>query len=331
VITISQLDIARKIDAWRKEKPKPKTFSEIAKLLGFDNPEKARSIYRRYQSDLTDEISYMSILDRVRDTSLLRYTHSVEAMERIASAEKEAGYGQYLVFSDIHVPFEDVDAIKTGIFDARRRGIKKLIINGDLFHLDAASNFAVTKDQLAEAELNRVKELLLVFANEFEKIIIVEGNHDSRLFKELTKSVKNGLKRFIQNISAIQTAIDELNVEDGVSNIYYTQGNELWLGNVLFCHPDHFSPSPGKTVMDMVDTYLPTHRELSGVVIGHTHYDIKKLYRGIPVFETGCLCFEPDYRLGAKKRRDVWTTAYAIIEINKDGDLVYENSHVIPA
>jgi predicted phosphodiesterase len=329
VVIISQLDVARKIDLWRKENPTKYTFAAIGQILNL-HPEAVRSIYRRYQSDLTDEISSLSPLDRVRDNSLFRYTYSLEAMKYIDKKENEQGYGDYLCLSDIHVPFEDHEALKAAIISAKSRGIKKVIINGDLFHLDAASNFAVSKDQLAEIELDRVKEILAVLASEFESVYIIEGNHDARLFKELIQKVRNGVKRFIQNVSAIQTAINELKVEEGIHNIYFADGNELWLGNVLICHPDHFSSTPGKTVMDMVDTYLPKFRNLSAVVIGHTHYDIKKVYKGIYVFETGCMCYEPDYKLGAKKHRDIWTTAYAILRINKDGNLVYNDSHVIP-
>ncbi|MDP4224802.1 MAG: metallophosphoesterase [Bacteroidota bacterium] len=325
--TSLQIDQAKKIHEWLKEPGI--TYKIIGDRLGI-HPEAARSIYRRYQSDLTGEISVLSILDRERDPLLFRYTRSKEAMEYIDQKEKDVGYGDYLCLSDLHVPFEDVNAIKAAIADAKSRGIHKVIINGDLFHLDSASFFAVSKDQLAEIELNRVKEILQVIAHEFEVVYITEGNHDARLFKELIQKVRNGLKRFIQNISAIQTAIDELKAEEGITNIYYADGNELWLGNVLICHPDHYNSAPGRTVFDMIDTYLPEHRSLSAVIIGHTHYDLKRMYRGVAAFETGCLCYEPDYRTGAKKRKDIWTTAYGIFRIDKNGNLDYNNSHVIP-
>jgi predicted phosphodiesterase len=321
-----QIDIAKKIDGYLKD---GLTYKQIGDLLGY-HPEKVRSIYRRYQSDLTGEIGIWSILDRERNPELFKYSRSKQAMEDIDEKEKAIGYGDYLCFSDIHVPFEDTDALKTAIINAKSRGIKKLIINGDLFHLDAASKFPVSKDELAKIELERVKELLIVFASEFEVVYITEGNHDARLFKELARSTKNGLKVFIEGISAIQIAIDQLRKSENIRNISYADGNELKLGNVMFCHPDHFSSTPGKTVFDMIDTYLNDYRDLSAVIIGHTHYDLKKMYRGVCAFETGCLCYEPDYRLGARKRKDIWTTAFSIFRIKSDGNLDYENSHVIP-
>lgn len=53
------------------------------------------------------------------------------------------------------------------------------------------------------------------------------------------------------------------------------------------------------------------------------------MYKGVAAFEVGCTCYEPDYRKGARKRKDKWVTAYSFIEITAEGKINYNNSQVI--
>lgn len=324
---MSQLDEAREIKELRL---KGISWGDIGKKFN-RHSEACRSILRRYESEITGEVSVLSILDKqINLDDLIFNKKSQKLIKQFDEQEKQTKYGDYFYVSDLHGLFCIFDALKIGILDAKSKGIKKAIINGDLFDLDSASKFITTKDTIIKSELPKIKDILTVFGKEFDVTYITAGNHDDRVRKTLMAKVPNGIKDLIQGIDPIQKVIDDLKVEENIDNLYYTWGNELKLGNVIFAHPEHFSSVPGRTVLDMIDTYLLTYKDLSAVIIGHTHADQKKCYKGIYAFETGCMCFESDYRLGARKRKDIWTVAYSIFRIKEDGNLDYNNSHVIP-
>lgn len=320
---MTQIDEAKKIAILLREK---RSWNEIGNILNC-HPEKARSIFRRYQSDLTGEVSALSFFDKQIEEDMIYYRRAIPYLEEINAMEKKDKYGAYLVISDLHGQFLNRKALKYAILQAKELGIKKVIVNGDLFHADCISKFGCSRDEILKEEVEIVSDILTVLAECFDKCIIVEGNHDKRLNKIIVNSVPNGVKCFVNDISAIGKTIELLSTE--VKNkIYFTHCNELKLGSVIFAHPDHFSSISGRTVMDLIDTYLPAHRNLTGVVIGHTHYDFKKCYKGIAAIETGCLSYEPDYRRGAIKRKDIWVTSYAIVKIDESGDIDYNNSNV---
>jgi len=324
---LSQLDIARNIKELRLQGI---SWNDIGKQLN-RNAEGCRSILRRYESEITGEVSVLSILDKQIDLDELIFNKKTQKlMSQFDEQEKSDNYGTYFYVSDLHGLFCIMEALKAGIIDAKSKGITKAIINGDLFDLDSASKFTVTRDSVIKSEIPKIKDILTVFGKEFQKTYITSGNHDDRVRKILMSKVPNGIKDLIQSVDPIQKVIDDLKIEENINNLYYTWGNELKLGNVIFSHPEHFSSVPGRTVLDMIDTYLLKHKDLSAVIIGHTHADIKKVYKGVYAFETGCCCFEPDYRLGARKRKDIWTVAYSNFKIKEDGNLDYNNSHVIP-
>jgi predicted phosphodiesterase len=324
---LSQLEEARNIKELRLQGT---SWNDIGKQLN-RNGEACRSILRRYESEITGEVSVLSILDKKIDLDGLIFNKKTQKLMQIFDEqEQKSNYGDYFYVSDLHGLFCIMEGLKVGILDAKSKKITKAIINGDLFDLDSASKFMVPRDSIIASELPKIKDILTVFGKEFEATYITAGNHDDRVRRLLFSKVPNGIKDLIQGVDPIQKVIDDLKTEEGIENLYYTWGNELKLGNVIFAHPEHFSSVPGRTVLDMIDTYLLKHKDLSAVIIGHTHADIKKVYKGVYAFETGCLCFEPDYRLGARKRKDIWTVAYSIFRIKEDGNLDYKNSHVIP-
>lgn len=324
---INQLDIAKRIYRWR-ENERDITWGEIADRLQC-HPEKARSIFRRYESDITGKVDTMSLLDHEPTEELFTYNRINKCIKEFDEKERSDGYGLYAVFSDIHGEYCDRQALKAAIIKAKELGCDKAIILGDLFHLDSASSFPVSQDFLVEREVELVKDVMLVIATHFDRVYVVKGNHEERYERLLSKRIPNGLKYFTRWLSPIQTVIDDLKETECINNIYYTWGFELRLGNVCFLHPKHFSSVPGRTVLDMVDTYMMKNSGLSAVVIGHTHYDFKKCYKGVGAFETGCLCYNCDYNMEPRKRKDEWTTAFGVIKIHYNGDNDYNNSHVM--
>jgi predicted phosphodiesterase len=323
---LSQLEEARLISEYRNQ---GKTFNDIGLILD-RNPEACRSTLRRYESDLNNDLSILNILDNEVSDDFFTSKKTEKVCQEINEREQKKGYGKYLVISDIHEPFGARNVIKKILLDSEVKKIDTCIIDGDLFQMDIASKFPQDRDELIETSLNKGSEILEVLSNQFKQVYIVEGNHDRHAKRELIKSIKNGLKRLIKDVSPIQTVIDELYEKNKINNIQFTYGNELFLGNVVFAHPDYFAGTMGQTVIGMADSYLAKNRNVNAVIIGHTHQIFFAQYKGIYVFENGCVCKEMDYIKGAKKHKTPWVLGYGIYSINKEGNLNIKESKVIP-
>jgi predicted phosphodiesterase len=322
---LSQLEEAKVIQEYRKQN---KTFNDIGLILN-KNGEACRSILRRYESDLNNDIDILNILDNQITEDKFSSHKSEKICKDIDNKQRLKKYGKYLIISDLHEPFADRQSLKKVLLDSEVRKLDTVIINGDLFQMNVASKFPVDKDELVQESLDKGSEILEVLSNQFKEVIIVEGNHDRHCKRELIKSVKNGLKRLIKDISPIQTVIDELYEKNKTNNIEFIFGNELILGNVVIAHPDYFSGTPGGTVIGMADTYLAKNRNISAVIIGHTHAIHSSIYKNIAVYELGCLCMEMDYTKGARMHRSPWVKGYGIFTINPDGNLDYNKSKVM--
>ena len=323
---ISQLEEARIIKQYKDD---GKTFEEIGCLLD-KNGEACRSTLRRYESNLNNDLELLNILDNEIEDDYFTSYKTESLCKAINLEQQKNGYGTYFHINDLHTPFDKRRTLKQILLKPEVRKIKKCILNGDLYQMNVASKFMVDKDELIEESLTKGSEILEVLANEFEEVIVIEGNHDKHAKRELMKIAKNGLKKLLKDISPIQTVIDELNVKQSINNIKFTYGNELLLGNVYFAHPDYYASGAGQTVIGLAETYLRRNRKLSAVVIGHTHQCFSGIYNNIPIFENGCMCKDIDYVRGSQKRTNLWTTAYGIYTIKPDGNLDIEKSRVVP-
>jgi predicted phosphodiesterase len=324
VIILSQIDEARIIREYIKQ---GKTYSEIGRILN-KNPEACRSTLRRYQSNLNNDVDILNILDNEYDFSQCKSKKAEETCLKINEYERRKGYGKYLILNDLHEPYSRRQLIKEILLMSEVMEIDTVIVNGDLGQFDVASKWQVDTDDIIETTLNKMSEILEVLAARFKQVYIINGNHDTWPIRELNRSIKNGLRRLIKDVSPIQTVIDEL-YEKGITNIEYTHQNELKLGNVIFAHPNEYCNTLGQTVVRVADAYLTKYRDLSAVIIGHTHQVFSGSYRGIAVYETGCLCYELEYKKQSKICKNPWINAFGIFTINADGDLLVNQSKVI--
>ena len=93
-------------------------------------------------------------------------------------------HGDAMVIGDVHVPTTDYDFAQLVCAVAKKHKIKKLIVAGDFFNMDAFSSYArvlmdVTWKQEKLASLQLMKEWVRVF----DEIYLLMGNHDRRLQK----------------------------------------------------------------------------------------------------------------------------------------------------
>lgn len=321
---MSQLEEAKLIYQYKKQ---DKTFKEIGIILNKD-PEACRSTLRRYQSNLNNELDILNILDNEYDLSKCVSKKAEEKCQQINNYEQQKDYGTYLWFSDLHEPYARRQLIKEILLLPEIQKIDTLILGGDIGQFDVASKWQVDTDDIIDTTLTKMSEIFEVFANRFKKIYVIPGNHDNWPRRELNNSIKNGLKRLVRDISPIQIVIDEL-YEKNIKNIEFTIQNELKLGNVIFAHPNEYCSTTGQTVIRIADSYLTRYRNLSAVIIGHTHQVFSSMYRNIAVYEVGCLCFEMKYKKEHKMDKTLWTPAYGIFNIDSNGNLDVKKSKVV--
>ena len=92
----------------------------------------------------------------------------------------------WMVTSDWHVPFTDWGLFEKMVMIAEKhlRRPRRLVCAGDLFNMDAFSNFQhVTLPANWSEERSSAKELLSYCLGVFDEIYLLTGNHDARLMK----------------------------------------------------------------------------------------------------------------------------------------------------
>ncbi|MFW6002614.1 MAG: metallophosphoesterase [archaeon] len=226
--------------------------------------------------------------------------------------------------SDLHTPYTDYDALEYAVIENQDADI--LILKGDIVSYEAYSRYGNRRSISIIDEHKRLYQILEPLSDIFDQIIIFEGNHERRARHNIQKKVVRGLNGVIDN---------ELPLSDVLSyfdNIIYIPHFFIKLGDMVFAHPDHFSSIPARTAANEFDNMLGNQVQLefgkiSALSIGHTHKLIKIWYKGVLLFETGCLCHPIDYKK-EKNTKEGWQKGFAT-HIFKNGKISLNDSKII--
>lgn len=102
--------------------------------------------------------------------------------------------GDVMVCSDLHVPYHSMSAVEHMCDTASLFNVTKLVIAGDLLHVDSLSRFEQYQPEISlHDELREACSLLDFLESTFEAIVVIPGNHDQRVAKALS-SLKNSTK-----------------------------------------------------------------------------------------------------------------------------------------
>lgn len=89
-----------------------------------------------------------------------------------------------LVVGDVHVPCTDYEFTKLVLYVARKQNVKTLIVAGDLFNADGFSKYqAVVPAPTWAQERDAARALFAEWAEWFDNIYVLMGNHDRRIQK----------------------------------------------------------------------------------------------------------------------------------------------------
>jgi hypothetical protein len=92
--------------------------------------------------------------------------------------------GDYVVIGDVHVPCTDYDLAPLVIHTAKKHKVKRLIVAGDMFNMDAFSFYpAIGPESSWSQERDAARILIKHWLKYFEEVYFLMGNHDRRLQK----------------------------------------------------------------------------------------------------------------------------------------------------
>ena len=225
-----------------------------------------------------------------------------------------------LVGNDLHISYEDPDAVRAFITYARDNQPDKIILNGDVMDLGEISKFDAIPDEehSLKEEIRRTRlffETLRKHAPN-ARIIYQLANHENRFRQDL---IMNSIKYYelMQdegfNLEGI-LRLDKL----GIECITQTQKSASWIGSYVMDqgfaigHFKKVAKNSGYTVTNLMNDFwcsvMQGHVHRMGMIT-KTPLD-GKVYYGI---ESGCLCkLNPDYMLHAN-----WQLGFVTI---KDGE-----------
>lgn len=222
--------------------------------------------------------------------------------KKVKDIEVSLKSGIIAVASDVHVPFQDKDAVKAFILYCKEVQPTVIIINGDLVDMYMLSRFAKGEGRNPMEEISEARDILAKLRSVCPSSLIyyVIGNHEQRLEKTI-------LAKAPELASLIEDVFSIFKLEDiGVIGC----GSVTFNDNLVFKHGTLLGNKSGlSAIKEMENAYL------SGAT-GHTHrlakYIARKAGRKFIWLETGCLCsMEPEYMLNPN-----WQQGFGMIQIN---------------
>ena len=246
-----------------------------------------------------------------------------------------------MIINDIHSPYERADLLD--IIMKHKDEITTLVIGGDFLDCEAISSFPKINKMTMLDELiygyNLLKKIRQILDND-QKIILINGNHEERLYKMICKMHEKDLQKFI-NPNILSMLVDGFTIynSDGKRKKY--EGIEgvthiaHWYCNIdnkiIIAHPKDFSAVDGKMCEKTVEHFKNRFETFDTIVFGHTHkYSQMKVSRrqGVYVVENGCLCRPQDYADTGKLGYTPQDYCYTIIKYNDNEAIDYNNIKV---
>lgn len=249
-----------------------------------------------------------------------RYAGPARALTPRADGRK-----RYAVISDLHVPFHERAFLAD--FIAREQGkVDTLFINGDAMDSYSLSRFVQYEWMPFKDEMAEVIAVLDQLSMAFPDIVIVIGNHDSRLEKQvrsrLTADMAEAVSWLADGMLCPLTALVKRrypNMRLGGHTLpsghhidWFTAVGDTWIG-----HPEAFSVVPSGALRK-VEASLATHADEWGlsqarlIITGHTHQLEKVIWRQSLLVAGGCICSTQGYQVTpritstAQRRGYVW-------------------------
>lgn len=172
------------------------TYDQIARRetarLDYDGMTVSRSLIAGVHRDLKAGTLRPSSANRMDEKYIKTYVWGVEPDNGgvalfIGHPQMD---GDAVVISDIHAPFTDYDFAEKPNLVGEYYGVKRLIIAGDLVDGASQNNFRKkVKPPTFTTELDTARKLLAYYAEWFDEIWYIMGNHDDWFFENADGNV----------------------------------------------------------------------------------------------------------------------------------------------
>jgi len=297
-----------------KKKLAEKIYTE--NNLQFRDIEAARGMLRRYMGEAGE-----------KDRKYFKNKYNRMQFDLpVSHAEKFEPYQinqtRTIILSDIHIPYQDNEAINCALNFAKEHKVTCILINGDLLDLPQISRHEPDwRSRRLEEEFDAVRDFLTMLRKEFPKakIVFKEGNHDERWEKWLFVNAEKVFKMPEFKLETI-LRLGELKID------IVKDKTPIKIGKLNVLHGHELQGSGG--VNPARATFLKT---IDNVLIGHVHRSsqhTEPTMSGDVIVTTsqGCLCgLWPQFA-----RVNKWNHGFSYVDLDVNtGEYHLQNMKII--
>lgn len=218
-----------------------------------------------------------------------------------------------LVLSDVHIPYQDDEALASALDCGKREGVDTIILNGDAIDCHSISYFATApSERNFKEELEQAKAFLALLRRKFPqaKIIYKLGNHEERYESYMLNKAPELLEVpyfAFENVYELDRLDIDL-VDDRrkitIGDLNLLHGHEVMRGKSTPVNPARMLFLKAKTYAMMGHLHQASY---------HPGKDLND--RVVACWSTGCLCdLHPRYA-----PYNEWAHGFAIVTADKDG------------
>ena len=249
---------------------------------------------------------------------------------RFVPMEDEPGGERYAVFSDLHVPFHDQEALIQAVEEAQDEGCTTLIIGGDGLDFYRISRYPKSKLMPFREELAQARVVLEYLSASFGEVRILLGNHDGgrweravgeQISEEIRWLVRSPWEVLLEDLPNVRLVGHEAPFGASVGWLYQ-------LGDDAIITHCEVSSSQQGVNLDKLKGWVTEWSDVIGlchrprlITTGHTHRATAHHEHDKLLIETGTLASwdAQDYQLGAGiKNRKPGVKAWTLL-VQNDG------------
>ena len=211
-----------------------------------------------------------------------------------------------LVLSDLHVPFHSEQLLMSALNEHRDAHV--VVLLGDFMDMYSASRFARSRNIDPMDEMSHAAAILELLATRFPRVVVLEGNHDSRAQRWLQTNRPEIAPLLLHPFEYLQYVWDGGGIRRRYSNVEFpmlevnNEGRSVFarhlfrIGDALLGHFERSLKGPGRTVHGIAVDWLAQWEHVlfePGVirvlVQAHVHRLAKLQWGRLTLFECGCV------------------------------------------
>jgi predicted phosphodiesterase len=241
-----------------------------------------------------------------------------------------------MVINDVHAPYERKDLLEN--ISKHADEIQTLVIVGDFLDCHSISFFDQIRETSLKDEvlygynlLNKIRKIL----NNGQRIIMIEGNHEKRYYKNICSMNQKDLQTFINpNILEMYTEGFTLYIDGKKHKYKPIEGLTLvphWyavIDGIVMCHPLTFSQSKGKMLENVAQHFVSKGIDFDLAILGHTHKyssGVTERFSNKYIIENCCMCKPQKYSDCGKTSYSPQTYGYTIVKYNNSEKITLNN------